>query len=208
MAYAPLCHLVCKSYLSIYLLDRASILHYWYLNNFFQFQIQAFVLCFYSIRGMFLPYSILSISRIRVAKKWPEVVDGRLCIHRLGGSSQLIPQQLKLYIRRDGTSSILIPSMAPRSRSKARPAPVVRSAPADEETIDLDDVSDASEEEDTPPAPTKARAVPTAGANAPGDETTRVAPIIKPVKKSNRALDIDLLFDRGKGKQSVCKFCK
>jgi hypothetical protein len=26
--------------------------------------------------------------------------------------------------------------------------------------------------------------------------------------KSNRALDIDLLFDRGKGKPSVCKYCR
>jgi len=107
--------------------------------------------------------------------------------------------------------------MAPRSQSKARPAPVrpapapapapVRPAPADEETFDLDDVSDTSEEEDTPPAPTNARAAPTTGANAPGDET-HVAPIIKAVTKSNRALDIDLMFDRGKGKPSVCKYCK
>jgi hypothetical protein len=32
------------------------------------------------------------------------------------------------------------------------------------------------------------------------DLTTHVAPIIKPVVKSNRALDIDLLFERGNGK--------
>ena len=114
--------------------------------------------------------------------------------------------------------------MAPRSQSKARPAPVqpapvqpapvqvrpapVRPAPADEETIDLDDVSDTSEEEDAPPTPANARAAPTAGINAPVDETTLVAPIIKAVMKSNRALDIDLLFDRGKGKPSVCKYCR
>ena len=87
--------------------------------------------------------------------------------------------------------------MAPRSQSKARPAPVVQPAPVNEEDIDLDDVSETSDEEDTPPAP----------ANIP-DATTHVAPITKPVVKSNRALDIDLLFDRGKGKQSVCKYCK
>ena len=43
--------------------------------------------------------------------------------------------------------------MAPRPRSKARPAPVVCPTPADEETIDLDDVSDASEEETLPLLP-------------------------------------------------------
>ena len=113
--------------------------------------------------------------------------------------------------------------MAPCSQSKARPAPVrpapvwtapvvqppvVQPAPVDEEDIDLDDVSETSDEEDTPPAPAKAKAAPTPGANIPGDATTHVAPIIKPVVKSNRALDIDLFFDRGKGKQSVCKYCK
>ena len=105
-------------------------------------------------------------------------------------------------------SSILIPIMAPCSQSKARPAPVrpapvvqppvVQPAPVDEEDIDLDDVSKTSDEEDTPPAPP----------NIPGDATTHVAPITKPVMKSNRALDIDLLFERGKGKPSVCKYCK
>lgn len=109
--------------------------------------------------------------------------------------------------------------MAPRSQSKARPAPVrpapvvqptpvVQPAPVDEEDIDLDDVSETSDEEDTPPAPANAKAAPTPGANIPGEATTHVAPITKPVVKSNRALDIDLFFDRGKGKQSVCKYCK
>ena len=79
--------------------------------------------------------------------------------------------------------------MAPHSQSKAQPAPVVRPpvvqpAPVDEEDIDLDDVSETSNEEDTPPAP----------ANIP-DATTHVAPITKPVMKSNRALDIDLLLN-------------
>lgn len=104
--------------------------------------------------------------------------------------------------------------MAPRSRSKASgpvvPAPVhrapvkrapapVQPAPLEEENINLDNVSgtsDEDEDEDAPLAPA-----------APG-ETTRVAPIIKPVAKSNRAVDIDLIFDRGKGKPSVCKYCK
>ena len=121
--------------------------------------------------------------------------------------------------------------MAPRSRSKAsapvqpapvqpapvqpapvQPAPVqpapVQRAPVEEEDINLDDVSDTSDEdEDAPRAPAKARATAAGGANAPG-EMTRVAPIIKPAVKSNRALDIDLLFDRGKGKPSVCRYCK
>ena len=99
--------------------------------------------------------------------------------------------------------------MAPRSQSKARPAPVrpapvvqptpvVQPAPVDEEDIDLDDVSETSDEEDTPPAP----------ANIIPDATTHVAPITKQVVKSNRALDIELLFERGKGKPSVCKYCK
>lgn len=122
-----------------------------------------------------------------------------------------------MYISRDlGISSIHIRNMAPRSRSKAQPAAVqpapvqpasvqrapVRPAPVDDETLDLDDVSDTSDEEDAPPVPANARAAGTS------DETTRVAPIIKPTVKSNRALDIDLFFDRGKGKPSVCKHCK
>jgi hypothetical protein len=41
-------------------------------------------------RRFFLPSSILSISRIRVVEKWPEMVDSRSCIHRLGGSTQLV----------------------------------------------------------------------------------------------------------------------
>ena len=136
--------------------------------------------------------------------------------------------------------------MAPRSRSKpsataqpaaAQPAPVQRApvqhapvqhapvqppvlpAPVQEEYIDIDNVSNASEDEDedededapakvSAKVPAKARATPASGANVPGDETTKVAPIIKPVVKSNRALDIDLLFVREKGKPSVCKYCK
>jgi hypothetical protein len=95
--------------------------------------------------------------------------------------------------------------MAPRSRSKAQPAPV-QPAPVEEETFNFDEVSDISEEDDIPPAPAKAR---TAAANVPGNETTRVAPIVvKSAVKSNRALDINLLFDCGKGKPSVCKYCK
>ena len=87
--------------------------------------------------------------------------------------------------------------MPPRSQSKVQSSTTV-----EEETIDID-VSETSEDEDTPPAPAKAQVVPT-----DGDETTRVAPIIKPVVKSNRALDIDLLFDRRKSKPSVCKCCR
>lgn len=38
---------------------------------------------------------------------------------------------------------------------------------------------------------------------------THVAPIVIPKKnKSNRALNIDLLFIHGKGTPSVCKYCK
>jgi hypothetical protein len=111
-----------------------------------------------------------------------------------------------LHIRRDfGMSSIHIPNMAPCSRSKAQPAPV-QPAPVKEETINFDEVSDISEEDDILPAPAKAR---TAAVNAPGDETTCVAPIVvKSAVKSNKALDIDLLFDCGKGKPSVCSYCK
>ena len=87
--------------------------------------------------------------------------------------------------------------MPPHSRSKVQSSTTV-----EEKTIDID-VSETSEDEDTPPAPAKAQVVPTHS-----DETTRLAPIIKPVVKSNRALDIDLLFDRGKGKPSVCKYCR
>jgi hypothetical protein len=97
--------------------------------------------------------------------------------------------------------------MPPRPRPKASapiqaptaPAVPVQRAPIEEENIDLEEVSETSEDED---APARARVIPD------DDETTRVAPIVKPVVKSNRALDIDLLFDRGKGKPSVCKYCK
>ena len=83
---------------------------------------------------------------------------------------------------------------APAQRVPAQRAPV---QPAlEEENIDLD-VSETSEEEVMAPA-----------VSALDDLTTHVAPIIKPVVKSNRALDIDLLFERGKGKPSVCKYCK
>ena len=83
--------------------------------------------------------------------------------------------------------------MPPRSQSKVQSSTTV-----EEETIDID-VSETSKDEDTPPAPAKAQVVPT-----DSNETTRISPIIKPVVKSNRALDID----RGKGKPSVCKYCR
>jgi hypothetical protein len=93
---------------------------------------------------------------------------------------------------------------APAQRVPVQPATGQR-APVQpqEEDIDLD-VSDTSEEEEI---------APTAQAMAPAisaldDLMTHVAPIVKPVVKSNRALDIDLLFERGKGKPSVCKYCK
>jgi hypothetical protein len=95
--------------------------------------------------------------------------------------------------------------MAPRSQSKAQPASV-QPAPVEEETFNFDEVSNISEEDDIPPAPAKAK---TTAANAPGNETTCVAPIVvKSAVKSNRALDINFLFDCGKGKLSVCKYCK
>jgi hypothetical protein len=88
----------------------------------------------------------------------------------------------------------------------------VQPAPPEEEYVDLDDVDTSSSEDgDTPapvPGPAKAQATRRGGGNTLEVETTRVAPIVKPVVKSNRALDIDLLFDRGKGKPSVCKYCK
>jgi len=105
---------------------------------------------------------------------------------------------------------------APVQPAPVQPAPVQRApiqrAPPEEEYIDLDDVdTSSSEDEDTPapvPGPAKARATRPGGGNTLDEGTTCVAPIVKPVVKSNRALDIDLLFDRGKGKPSVCKYCK
>ena len=95
---------------------------------------------------------------------------------------------------------------APPQRTPAQRAPVQ----PEEENINIGDVSSsASEGEDAPaPPPAKARATRAGGANVPDEETTRVAPIVKPVVKSNRALDIDLIFDRAKGKPSLCKYCK
>ena len=86
--------------------------------------------------------------------------------------------------------------MPPHSQSKVQSSTTVK-----EETIDID-VSETSEDKDTPPAPANAQVVPT------DSNETHIAPIIKPVVKSNRALDIDLLFDCGKGKPSVCKYCR
>ena len=97
--------------------------------------------------------------------------------------------------------------MAPHSQSKPS-ASKQHAPPVKEENINLDNVSEGSEDEDnSPPAP-KARATGAGGANPPSDETAHVAPIIQTVVKSNRALDINLLFDCGKGRQSVCKYCK
>lgn len=98
---------------------------------------------------------------------------------------------------------------ASHQRAPIQRAPVLP-APVEEENIDLANVSNASEDEDedTLPAPAKAQATPAGGANAPGNEVTHVAPIIKPVVKSNRALNVDLIFDCGKGKPSACKFCQ
>src|ERR1700678_939228 len=100
---------------------------------------------------------------------------------------------------------------APAERAPVQCAPVHR-APPEEEYINIHDIDTASsEDENTPapvPAPAKARATRPGGSNTLDEVTARVAPIVKPVVKSNRALDIDLLFDRGKGKPSVCKYCQ
>jgi hypothetical protein len=112
--------------------------------------------------------------------------------------------------------------MAPHSQSKysarcSAPAPVS----LEEETFDFNNISDPlkDKDEDAPvPAksqavcPPKLQAVPAKacarGSNALGDETICVVPIIRLVVKSNRALDIDLIFNCGKGKPSECKYCK
>jgi hypothetical protein len=99
------------------------------------------------------------------------------------------------------------PHPRPKPSASSERAPILP-APVEEENIDIN-VSDTSEvgNKDTP-APGKAQATP---ANAPGNEVTptHVNPIVKMIaKSSNRALDIDLFFDRGKGKQSACKYCK
>jgi hypothetical protein len=111
-----------------------------------------------------------------------------------------------LHIRKDfGMSSIHIPNITPCSQFKAQPAPV-QPAPVKEGTFNFDKVSNIFEEDDIPAAPAKVR---TAAANVPGDKTTHVAPtVVKSAVKSNRAFNIDLLFDSEKGKPSVCKYCK
>jgi hypothetical protein len=111
--------------------------------------------------------------------------------------------------------------MAPHSQTKI-PAQPEAPAPVslEKETFDFDNVSNLSEDRDKDtPAPTKSRAAPVKsqaipakaparGLNVPGNEMTCVTPIIKPVVKSNRALDIDLIFNRRKDKPSKCKYCK
>src|ERR1700678_4742308 len=100
---------------------------------------------------------------------------------------------------------------APAERAPVQRAPVHR-APPEEEYINIHDIDTASsEDENTPapvPVPANARATRPGGSNTLDEVMTRVAPIVKPVVKSNRALDIDLLFDCGKGKPSVCKYCQ
>jgi hypothetical protein len=98
--------------------------------------------------------------------------------------------------------------MAPRSRSKASvpvnkppapaPAPVnkpLARAPDEGEEFDFGNVSSSDDEDNTGnPAPTRTQATRAGGAIAPGNQTTYVAPITKPVVKSNRALNVDLIF--------------
>ena len=113
--------------------------------------------------------------------------------------------------------------MAPRSRSKPSvpvnkpPAPATApvnkppaAAPDEGEEFDLEYVSSSSDDEDNTgnAAPTRTQATRAGGAIAPDNQTTYVAPIVKPVVKSNRALDVDLIFCRVKGQPSVCKYCK
>lgn len=97
--------------------------------------------------------------------------------------------------------------MPPRSRSKpSAPVPVNKHPAPIEEEIDFGNVSS---DDDDIPNPKPAKAAVRAGGVDIDEERTNVAPIVKPVvNKSNRALDVDLLFDRAKGKPSVCKVCK
>ncbi|KAF8805311.1 hypothetical protein BYT27DRAFT_7013659, partial [Phlegmacium glaucopus] len=77
------------------------------------------------------------------------------------------------------------------------------------EAFNFDDVSTSSEEE---AVPKKACAPHRAAASAPGPETetetTAVNPVIKPAARSNRALDVDLIFQRGRPNPSICKYCR
>jgi len=59
----------------------------------------------------------------------------------------------------------------------------------------------------TAPRPHAATAAATVEMTTP-EETTVVASIMKPVLRSNRAPDIDLIFDRARGKKSVCRYCR
>ena len=42
----------------------------------------------------------------------------------------------------------------------------------------------------------------------PAAVTTVVNPVVKPAGRSNRALDVDLFFQRGKSEPSICKYCR
>lgn len=88
--------------------------------------------------------------------------------------------------------------MGPRPRSKpsASNRPATRPAPVEEEIIDINNVTSGDEDEDA------------GGANTPGKVATRVAPVTIPVIKSHKAVDVDLIFDRKKGENSVCKYCR
>ena len=86
-------------------------------------------------------------------------------------------------------------------------APANKPPPPVKEEFNLDNVSDSSEDEDSP-NPVPAKPAIRAGANALDNERTCIAPIIKPVVKSNKAINVDLLYDCAKGQPSVCKYCK
>jgi hypothetical protein len=73
-----------------------------------------------------------------------------------------------------------------------------------QEDFDFSNITTSDEET----APAKKNRAPPPPVAAPGPATTVVNPVVKPPGRSNRAQDIDLFFDRGKGKKSICKHCR
>ena len=72
--------------------------------------------------------------------------------------------------------------------------------PTSQESFDFDNISSSDDEGPAPPP---------AAAPAPGPVPERVInPVVKPDGKSNRALDVDLLFERGTPTGSICKYCR
>ena len=96
----------------------------------------------------------------------------------------------------------------PGHQTKAIAAPSITEG----EIFDFTGLESDSNREVSPISPSATDANPapksTHANRIPETMVTVVAPITKPLIKSNRAADVDLIFDCACGKKSVCKYCR